>query len=545
MNGVEQSGNQHQGQLAVALVAVAVFATFIFGWRLNRDAFGNSDEGIHSVVTRAIVEKGDWLTLRFNDSLYFRKPPFSFWVRAVAAKLMGESEFSVRFPSALAGVLTTLLLAWWAWQWTRQLRMAAVVGFMYPLLPMTFLHTWRSGEADGILIFLLTLAAWLLWQSLRRPWLIVAAGAVLGLAFITKSVAAVVVPIGFGAMLLVRRHWPYRWPQVMATIGVFLAIILPWHIHQLVVHGRAFWNEYVGFHIVQRIEERLHTTPKLHGPLWYIPSVVRWMFPWSWLIVPAVAASIRRIRQRVTDRGLEIFLMAWALGTVALYTLAATKLAWYIAPAFPAMALLIGRLLVESARQWPRWFIVLTAIFGLSYVYDVARRLRLGLSGKLSLGFFDPWMAAAVVVIVLIAIFIIAGRRPGGFTSAVRWLWLALIAHMSLVSIVITKQSLSKVAESPHRVFRNSIEAQNPHANVYIFSKGIYPQTGTQLYLVGPNSQRTVKYLKQDPTALQKVVDQDRGAFVIHNDLNPPAESLLSKLEFVRRYHEMSLYRVP
>ncbi|MBI5405386.1 MAG: glycosyltransferase family 39 protein, partial [Candidatus Kerfeldbacteria bacterium] len=384
-----------------AFLVGLVFSTGVFFWDLGVSAIANADEGVHALVTREIRERPDWLTMHIRGETYFRKPPLAFWIRAVSQSVFGENEFATRLPSALAGVATTVLLALWAWQWTRRWQTVAAVGVIFPLLPSTFVHTFRTGETDGTLIFLLTLTAYILWHSLRRPKLLALAGLTTGLALMTKSVAAGVVPIGFLLTLVVYRRWPYTWKQALLAAGVFFVIAAPWHVIEHVRHGSAFWNEYLGEHVVERVEERLHVTPKTHGPWWYLTAVERGMYPWAWLIIPAALIEVQRRKERADETG--TFLIMWGFGTIVLFSLAATKLAWYVAPAFPALSLLVAGFIARPWRRMETSTAIATAAAAGGYAFVTQNEFQAGWSGWLSLSFVPALVVPGGVALIVLA----------------------------------------------------------------------------------------------------------------------------------------------
>ncbi len=532
-----------------ALIFVALFATLVYGWRLGASAIANADEGVHALVTREIRESGNWIDLTIREKPYFRKPPLAFWFRAATQSVFGENELTARIPSAVAGVATTTLLAWWAWQATRRMRAVLAAGFIFPLLPITFSHTFRSGETDGLLLLLLTIGAYLCWRSLERRWLIVGAAAVIGLAFMTKSVAAGVVPIGFGLALLLHRRWPYTWRQTTAAVVTFLAVMLPWHLAELIRHGRTFWDEYVGFHIIQRVETKLHVTPKLHGTLWYAPAFEQGMFPWSWLSFPAIAAAFRRIRRRIPTDGpfLDTFLLAWGVGTVVLFTLAATKLAWYIAPAYPAFTLLIARFLAEPFGEQPRWLRVLAGAAVTAYLYRTFVLYRTGFGGTLALRFFSPPVALAIVVLVAITFLVLAYRRSAmAGRRALSVLALGTILHLSLVSAVIYSRNVRRTYESPFRVFRNDVVARDPSAAVYFYDIGYITSPLAWIYLGGQQAdRRRLTALLEKPERLEQAIQDDPGAFVVFERARTIDSAVQERLQFVDAFDALVLYRIP
>ncbi len=531
--------------VVAAFIGVFLIASFAFFWNLGVNPIANADEGVHALVTREIRESGDWLTLHIRGDFYFRKPPLSFWVRAATQTVFGENEFTDRLPSALAGLGATMLIAAWAWLWTRKASVVLAAGAIFPLLPSTFTHTFRTGETDGVLLFFLVLSALLLWRSLRKPWLLVAAAGVIGLAFMTKSVASGVVPIGFLLALLVHRRWPYRWSHVVVALATFFAVVAPWHAYEFVTQGRAFWDQYVGYHILQRVEIKLHITPQHHGPFWYLKGVDQGMFPWAWLVVPAAAYAVSKVRRRDEGTFSEAFLLTWGIGTVVLFSLAATKLAWYVAPAFPAFALLVGRFVATPFGKCTSWLRWLTGLAIIGYLVDAFVQYRTGLSKVLSLAVVSPYVAVAGVIAVIAVVLVIAFRRsPEMGRKAMSVISAVLLVHMTLMSLVVFSRYLRAEDENRFRVFRNEIVARDPHATVYILDIGYITSPLSAIYWEGPDHARQVIALKEDQAAFQAVLDGKPGAFVIVEQSRALQVDQLKKLSHVKDFGQLSLFRV-
>jgi 4-amino-4-deoxy-L-arabinose transferase-like glycosyltransferase len=153
------------------------------------------------------------------------KPPVAFWIQTTFAALLGYSGWTIHLPQALVGIASVALL----YRLVRRFGMPAaiVAALLLAVMPIA-VATDRSNNTDPWLIFFLLLAA---TAALRgRGLSLVAAMALLGLAFNTKMLAALVCGPALlaGWLLAGTLDWRRRllW---MAISAVTLAVVsLAW-----------------------------------------------------------------------------------------------------------------------------------------------------------------------------------------------------------------------------------------------------------------------------------------------------------------------------
>ncbi len=82
------------------------------------DSLGNNtlplidrDEPRFAEASREMRQTGDFVIPRVNGEYRFDKPPLIYWCQAGSTALLGESDFSVRLPSALFAAATAVLTA--------------------------------------------------------------------------------------------------------------------------------------------------------------------------------------------------------------------------------------------------------------------------------------------------------------------------------------------------------------------------------------------------------------------------------------------------
>lgn len=334
-----------------ALGVTAVVTLVIVFWRLGARPVENWDEAIHGLVSREQVQRGDWVDLWYRGGHYFRKPPLSFWLRSLAILALGDGVWALRIWSALAGLATTVLLGLWAWQLWQKRWLALLAVVVFATGRYVFYHAFRTGEADGLLTFFVTLALYAYWRSWSAPRWLWLAGAATGLAVMTKSAGGLLPGLIILVHLLATRRWTYRKNDVLGALGMLLLITLPWHALEWLRHGSQFWRDYVGLHVVARATGELHNQGV--GPFWYVGIFLKRFYPWSVFFPFAFLSALARLRTRGQQP--EGLLVAWFVVTFLVFSLAKTKFDWYLLPLYPAATLLVTPWLATLTSRPRGW----------------------------------------------------------------------------------------------------------------------------------------------------------------------------------------------
>ena len=173
-------------------------------------------------------------------SITVDKPPAALWVMGLSARLFGVSPWSVLLPEVLMGVLAVALLAaavrrvMGPWP-------GVLAGLLLALTPVATLM-FRYDNPDALLTLLCVLAGYAVVRALedgRTRWLVLA-GAVVGLAFLTKSLQAFLVLPGLAAAYLLAGppRLPRRLLQLLAA-GVAMVVSAGWWVAVLRLVPRA------------------------------------------------------------------------------------------------------------------------------------------------------------------------------------------------------------------------------------------------------------------------------------------------------------------
>jgi 4-amino-4-deoxy-L-arabinose transferase-like glycosyltransferase len=326
---------------------------FLFGFRLGTYPLANPDEGRYAEIPREMVVTGDWVTPRLDGVKYFEKPPLLYWAVAACYTVLGRSEWSMRAMPALfglAGVLMTYAVA--RRMYGRDTGLAAAIVLGTSLMWFALSRLLVLDMAVSVLMSA-TLFCFILGvrepPGARRRWLLYGVYAGAALATLTKGLIGVLVT---GAVmffwLLICDQWKRLRPlHLPSGAAIFLAIAAPWHV--LAAQRNPDWAR---FYFVHEHWERFTTTT--HGreePFWYFaPILLLGLFPWTGFLWAALRDTWHggwRARKANADTW---FFAIWAGFIFLFFSKSQSKLAPYILPVFPALAVPIGAALVRAIR---------------------------------------------------------------------------------------------------------------------------------------------------------------------------------------------------
>ena len=353
--------------LLIVLLLSVVATTLIF-WQLGGGSLSDYDEADYAQSAREMLWWSDYNTPRWNGMEFFDKPPVCYWLTAAAYRILGVNEFSARLVSACCGVLAVLM----AYLLGRELFESRIIGIGACVTLLTvsrnlfshgynFLSLARVGMLDMPLILTMMVAVWLVWRGTRvtsreTDWYLIALGIPLGLGLMVKSIAGLIAYGIVGLYMLVgvpKRAWWRR--ATLKGLLVSLLIAAPWHLGQLLVWGRHFWESYmVSLTLGYVTGEQGHT----RDYLFYLRSIQRG-FPVLYPLV-AVAAFyslcraakclLHRTERTKQDRAV-ILLLCWVVVPFALYNVSRSRIGWYMIPIYPPLALLSVHLLLGALRR--------------------------------------------------------------------------------------------------------------------------------------------------------------------------------------------------
>lgn len=426
------------------LLGLILLFGLLYSFQLGQAPLANPDEGRYAEIPREMLAGGDFILPRLNGVYYFEKPPLMYWMVAGCQRLFGASELAQRATPALfalAGVLLAYLAA-------RRLhgRLAGLCAAVVLGSSLLYFALARILVLDMAVSVLMSVTLFCFLLGVREPpgrrrrLLLYGLYAGAALATLTKGLIGLLVP---GAVMLLwllvcgewRRLRPLHLPSGAA---LFLAIAAPWHL--LAAGRNADWAQ---FYFVHEHWERFTTTA--HGrfePWWYfVPVLLGGLFPWPGFLWPALRDALAGGWARRKENSEAWFLVLWAAFVFLFFSASQSKLAPYILPALPPLALLLGRFLAQAIATDARarlrtgtWiFSALAVGLGLAFAAVVLRPALL----------LDATRAEALRGNAIFgALALAAGALTAPWLNRLRSGWVQRGAFGTLVAIAVTSLAL-------------------------------------------------------------------------------------------------------
>jgi 4-amino-4-deoxy-L-arabinose transferase-like glycosyltransferase len=348
---------------AVAFLVVVCLAGYLPGF-FNTPPL-DRDEARFVQATKQMIETGDYVDIRFQDAVRYKKPVGIYWLQAAAvraAEALGASDartmiWLYRLPS-LVGAIGAVLLTYWSALAFGTRRTAYLSALMLACSVLLGVEA-RLAKTDAMLLLTVVAALGALARAYLaspqtsaggRNWLVPAIfwTALAGGVLLKGPVILIVVALA--AATLVARDRSARWLvrlRPVAGAAWLLLLVLPWFIAILRRTGASFFVESIGTDLLSKMSgvQESHGGP----PGYYLATF--WVTFWP--AAPLAAVAVPRVWQQHREPATQ-FLLAWVVPAWLLFELVPTKLPHYVLPLYPAVAILIARIMAQGALSHNR-----------------------------------------------------------------------------------------------------------------------------------------------------------------------------------------------
>lgn len=338
----------------IALVGLVLFIPFLgavhlFDW----DEINFAESAREMIVTK------DYLTVQINYFAFWEKPPLFIWMQVLSMKIFGVNEFAARFPNAVGGIITLVVLysigkklynARFGLLWT--------LVYAGSLLPHLY---FKSGIIDPWFNLFIFLGIYYMISYVdqkvkqKQTIYIVLSATFIGLGILTKGPVALLI---FGLAALVWLIYSGQWRSVFNL--KFFALYIPvltlvggfWFILQILDGRSDVLVDFIQYQVRLFKEEDAG-----HGGFLLYHFVVLFLG-----VFPASIFALKAFRKFTDDSNLQKNFRNWMMITfwvvLILFTIVNTKIVHYSSMCyFPLTYLATFAIykMIKGQLSWPGW----------------------------------------------------------------------------------------------------------------------------------------------------------------------------------------------
>jgi hypothetical protein len=310
-------------ELLIILLGIILFIPFLgdvhlFDW----------DEVNFAEAAREMIVTGDYLTVRIDFEPFHEKPPLFIWFQVISMKLFGVNEFAARFPNAIIGIITLLILFKIGKnQIDEKFGLIWVLSFIGSLLPHFYFKTGIIDPTFNLFIFLgiYNLYKYYFNYKSKINKYLYLTGIFLGLAVLTKGPVGLLIPLIILSVFYIFKRKEISVPikeALIISLIAFLPIII-WYLAITFKSGKNIIGDFVLYQL------RLFSTGDAgHGQPFYYHFVVLLFgcFPSSILLIRGLKKQPEELLNQTL---LKSFMIIMLLVVIIIFSIVKTKIVHY------------------------------------------------------------------------------------------------------------------------------------------------------------------------------------------------------------------------
>jgi 4-amino-4-deoxy-L-arabinose transferase-like glycosyltransferase len=382
------------------VLVLLLLCTLLYVVGIDSISITDPDEAFYAETAREMLSHHSCLTPLIFEKPQFEKPPLFYWLLMLSFKFFGISTFSVRLVPAFFGIIGVL----GTYLFMKKIIDERISFYSSLILATNFLVFVSSRMALTDIVFSVFVAfslySFYIWHKLKRNNYLIAFAIFSSLAVLTKGPLGILIPVLAAILFLILTRDSDSLKDFVFNKWwlVFLGISLPWYIYASLRFGKEFlWEFFVHDHW-HRI---LYAEHKNFDKWYFYPSVIlTGMFPWTFYFLLS-GANFKRYKN------IYLFLFSWIAVVFSVFSPAHSKLASYIVPLAPALAVILGISLASLEGKYKRTVLtgVLDIILGIGLFFSLGFLKRdypdLYLQGFIVSGVFSCFLIIAGIFLIL------------------------------------------------------------------------------------------------------------------------------------------------
>ncbi|MGE4268053.1 MAG: ArnT family glycosyltransferase [Deferribacterales bacterium] len=289
----------------------------------------------YAEMGREMLRNRDYITPFYNGIKHFHKPPLTYWMTAFGLDIFGVNGLGARFFPAVFSVLTLIYTRRMTFTLTGD-RDKAQLSVLILASSVLFLVVSRVISTDIYLTFFTVAALAYMFEQIYGNKTLknaVFMGMLFGLGFLTKGpIIFLFSLLPFAVICLFDRDHrrAFGWFDYLLMLIMFVVVALPWYIG-VVTSNDGLLKYFLYDQTVERVTDAERFSRS--EPLYFFPLIILGTFlPWLFYFFSNIRNS------NFVKGGWHIYL--YVLIPFIVFECSASKLATYILPFYPVMAVL-------------------------------------------------------------------------------------------------------------------------------------------------------------------------------------------------------------
>lgn len=326
-----------------AATSLFLLAALLFFFALGNHQLQGSTEARVAGIAMEMHLDDDWVTPRLFGEPFLEKPPLSLWLDAGAMRVFGVSPWAVRLASAVAGLLSVMLLFGMVRRFERPKAIAWTAGILLATMASYWSNVRGVGE-DALLALGVTAALLAFFQAQRAATFGSSLLFVVGIAIATlsKGVLGLAMPgVVIFAYLLADNLMDKRlkigdWlrPGLLTVVGLIPLLI--WLVVLYQHGGVQAVREVLLTNSVGRFSGSFVEAGHYEPFYYYLAKLPEAFLPWNILVY----LGLWHFRRQLKANRYLLFFSLWIIAQFIMLTLASSKRTVYLMSMTPAAAVI-------------------------------------------------------------------------------------------------------------------------------------------------------------------------------------------------------------
>ena len=288
------------------------------------------DEVNFAEAAREMLITKNYTTVQIDYEPFWEKPPLFIWLQTASMHFFGINEFAARFPNALCGIFTLVILFLiGSYLYNETFGFLWAMAYLVSVLPFLY---FKSGIIDPWFNLFIFLGLWFLFLWWNRKgaekglWKLVCSAFFTGLAILTKGPVALLVTglVAFIYLLYTRFRMPFlKWQHLLSYVVVISITGGLWFILLLIQRKP---EVIVDFFLYQYRLFSTHDAGHRGFLLYHFVVLLVGVFPAS---VYALRAFARNKLDKLPQKEFKRWMMILFWVVLILFTLVKTKIVHY------------------------------------------------------------------------------------------------------------------------------------------------------------------------------------------------------------------------